>query len=127
MLRRVMQAAPWVRTKMEKEMEAGSWRGKAKEDPKGGGRAAPNVLAQYREDTMRTTGEPPSELSPCAARDHRQETPQRPHGCSDAAATRDGKGQRSVRACRQYGKCPVAASAWEMPRPLLLQARPRGL
>ena len=99
----VVQAAPWVRAKMEKEMEAGSWRGKAKEDPKGGARAAPNVLAQYREDTMRTTGElsaPLSKLSICAAWDHRQETPQRHR---DAAATRDGKGQHSAWACCQCG------------------------
>ena len=39
---------------MQKEMEAGSWRGKAKTDQ--AGRVIPNVLAQYKEDTMRTTG-----------------------------------------------------------------------
>lgn len=49
------QAAPWVRAKMQKEMEAGSWRGKAKTDATG--RVIPNVLAQYKEDTMRTTGQ----------------------------------------------------------------------
>lgn len=40
---------------MQKEMEAGSWRGKAKEDGQTA-RVVPNVLAQYKEDTMRTTG-----------------------------------------------------------------------
>lgn len=40
---------------MQKEMEAGSWRGKAK-DGSQAARVTPNVLAQYREDTMRTTG-----------------------------------------------------------------------
>ena len=55
-----LQAAPWVRAKMQKEMEAGSWRGKAKTDETG--RVIPNVLAQYREDKMRTTGlSPPSQ------------------------------------------------------------------
>lgn len=55
MLVYVLQAAPWVRAKMQKEMEAGSWRGKAKADGQPG-RVIPNVLAQYKEDTMRTTG-----------------------------------------------------------------------
>ena len=39
---------------MQIEMEAGSWRGKAKTDE--AGRVIPNVLAQYKEDAMRTTG-----------------------------------------------------------------------
>jgi len=56
MLCHVHQAAPWVRAKMQKEMEAGSWRGKAKDDSANSARVKPNVLAQYREDTMQTTG-----------------------------------------------------------------------
>ena len=43
---------------MQKEMEAGSWRGKAKADGQAA-RIVPNVLAQYKEDTMRTTGQLP--------------------------------------------------------------------
>ena len=50
------QAPPWVRAKMLKEMEAGSWRGKAKGESEGKPSQKPNVTAQYIEDTMRTTG-----------------------------------------------------------------------
>ena len=41
---------------MQKEMDAGSWRGKAKTDTDGKVSYKPNVTAEYKEDTMRTTG-----------------------------------------------------------------------
>ena len=41
---------------MQKEMEAGSWRGKAKDGSDTNPSYKPNVTAQYVEDTMRTTG-----------------------------------------------------------------------
>ena len=63
-----MQAAPWVRAKMQKEMEAGSWRGKAKEGDNESGAFKPDVLAQYREDTMRTTGADVAQILPTLAR-----------------------------------------------------------
>ena len=42
---------------MQREMDAGSWRGKAKNEDGGKTNYKPNVTAQYREDTMRTTGQ----------------------------------------------------------------------
>ncbi|CAL5224657.1 g7376 [Coccomyxa viridis] len=59
------QAPPWVRAQMRKEMEAGQWRGmdkqKLAEDQaaqQGAAKVAPKpyMSAQYKEDTMRTTG-----------------------------------------------------------------------
>ncbi|BDA49532.1 Peptidyl-prolyl cis-trans isomerase-like 2 [Coccomyxa sp. Obi] len=57
------QAPPWVREKMRKEMEKGTWRGQDKEAEaaKAAGPGAkpvpkPYMTAQYREDSMRTTG-----------------------------------------------------------------------
>ena len=47
---------------MRKELEAGTWRGQAKDAPDGKSGAkkpvpAPYMSAQYKEDSMRTTGE----------------------------------------------------------------------
>ena len=63
-LDRCVQAPPWVRAQMAKDMAAGRWRGQAK--PEGGAAEAgkdgkkpvpkPYMSTELREDTMRTTG-----------------------------------------------------------------------
>ena len=56
-----VQAPPWVRAQMAKEMAAGRWRGQAKpsESPDNNDKREvpkPYMSAQYREDAMHTTG-----------------------------------------------------------------------
>lgn len=63
----MLQAPPWVRAQMAKDMAAGRWRGQAKIDGaeangKDGKKPVPKpyMSAELREDSMHTTGLSPS-------------------------------------------------------------------
>ena len=62
----LMQAPPWVRAQMAKDMAAGRWRGQAKPEAADGAAKAgkevpkPYMSTELREDSMRTTGRAPA-------------------------------------------------------------------
>ena len=64
LLKTTVQAPPWVRAQMAKDMEAGRWRGQAKPEQAGAEGAKdgkkpvpkPYMSTELREDNMRTTG-----------------------------------------------------------------------